>query len=64
MFSGADVARETAAGLPHGRAVVYKGRRHGVRGVAFERDLRMFLGEERPRGDAMDKPVTKSKQRR
>jgi pimeloyl-ACP methyl ester carboxylesterase len=42
-FSGAALARETAAGLPHGRAAVYEGRRHGVRGKAFEQDLVDFL---------------------
>mgnify|MGYP001826832530 CR=1 FL=1 len=42
-FSGADLARETAAGIPDGRAIVYEGKRHGVRGKAFERDLVEFL---------------------
>jgi pimeloyl-ACP methyl ester carboxylesterase len=42
-FSGADLARETAAGIPRGRAAVYAGQRHGVRGEAFERDLLDFL---------------------
>jgi pimeloyl-ACP methyl ester carboxylesterase len=43
-FSGAELALETAAGIPNGRAVVYAGQRHGVRGKAFGRDLRAFLG--------------------
>ena len=42
-FSGAQLARETAAGLADGRAIVYEGRRHGVRGDAFGRDLVEFL---------------------
>lgn len=42
-FSGAELARETAAGLPRGRAVVYQGQRHGVRGAAFEQELVDFL---------------------
>ena len=42
-FCGAVVARETAAGLLHGQAIVYQGQRHGLRGAAFERDLVDFL---------------------
>jgi pimeloyl-ACP methyl ester carboxylesterase len=42
-FSGAALAQETAAGIPDGRAIVYAGRRHGIRGKAFERDLVEFL---------------------
>lgn len=45
-FSGADLARETAAGIPNGRAVVYEGRRHGLRGPEFARDLADFLAAD------------------
>jgi pimeloyl-ACP methyl ester carboxylesterase len=42
-FSGPDLARETAAGIPAGRAIVYEGRRHGIRGKDFQQDLADFL---------------------
>lgn len=42
-FSGAKLARETAAGITNGRSIVYAGRRHGVRGAEFERDLVGYL---------------------
>jgi pimeloyl-ACP methyl ester carboxylesterase len=45
-FSGAELARQTAAGLPQGRAVVYGGQRHGVRGAALEQELVEFLVDE------------------
>jgi len=49
-FSGADLARETAAGIPDGRAIVYPGLRHGVRGQGFEEHLVDFLlGTDRVR---------------
>ncbi len=47
-FSGAELAHETASGLPNGGAVVYESRRHGVRGKAFERDLVAFLDPAAP----------------
>ncbi len=43
-FSGAELARETASGIPSADVLVYEGRRHGLRGKAFERDLAGFLG--------------------
>ncbi len=42
-FCGAAMAQETAAALPNGRAIVYAGQRHGVRGAALESDLVEFL---------------------
>ena len=45
-FCGEALARETATGIPDGRAAVYPGMRHGVRGAAVERDLVQFLVEE------------------
>ncbi|MEX1296056.1 MAG: alpha/beta hydrolase [Candidatus Limnocylindrales bacterium] len=42
-FCGEALALETAAGLADGRAIVYAGQRHGVRGPAVERDLVRFL---------------------
>ncbi len=45
-FCGAELAQETAAGILGGRAVVYPGLRHGVRGAVVDRDLQEFLGRE------------------
>lgn len=50
-FCGAALAEETAAGIPQGRAIIYPGLGHGVRGPAVERDLVAFLGDG---GQALD----------
>jgi pimeloyl-ACP methyl ester carboxylesterase len=42
-FCGAAMAQEMAAALPHGRAIVFPGRRHGVRGRQVQQDLVDFL---------------------
>jgi pimeloyl-ACP methyl ester carboxylesterase len=42
-FCGEALARETAAGIPGARAIVYAGQAHGVRGPELERDLVDFL---------------------
>jgi pimeloyl-ACP methyl ester carboxylesterase len=45
-FCGAAMAYETAAAIPDGRAIVYAGQRHGVRGRQVQRDLVDFLVDE------------------
>jgi pimeloyl-ACP methyl ester carboxylesterase len=49
-FSGAALAEETAARLPHGQPLVYPGQRHGLRGARYAQDLADFMLEARREG--------------
>ena len=44
-FCTPDVVRQTADGIVGARLIVYPGRRHGVRGKRFERELADFLAD-------------------
>ena len=44
-FCGRELAEETAAGMPGGRALVYERQRHGLRGDRYAQDLAGFMLE-------------------
>jgi pimeloyl-ACP methyl ester carboxylesterase len=46
-FYSETLFRETAAGIPNARLILYPGMRHPASGKQFERDVLAFLREER-----------------